>query len=98
LFPWLALFPWDGTGVPGRVGFCPFFGPCAFGGRWPCGPCPCGFGGGPGDGTAGLEGLEGFDGFEGSEGFDGAWKRALAAFALSCTCCGVVVCGGGGAG
>jgi hypothetical protein len=97
-FPWLPLFPGaDGTVGPfGAFGL--FFGPCAFGGRSPCGPFPCGFGCGPGDGTAGFEGFDGFEGSDGLDGtgFDGVWNCALAAFALSCTCCGVVDCGGRG--
>jgi hypothetical protein len=103
-FPWLPLFP----GADGAVG--PFgafglvFGPCAFGGRSPCGPFPCGFGFGPGtDGTAGFDGLDGFAGVGlGFEGEVGTLKRAFCLFVSDLTCSGVVavpgVCAGGGGG
>ncbi len=64
--------------LPPVVGFGPFgafglfFGPCAFGGRSPCGPFP-GFG--FGDGTEGTVGFDGLDGFSGAgvDGLAGCW-------------------------
>jgi hypothetical protein len=103
-FPWLPLFPGaDGTVGPlGAFGL--VFGPCAFGGRSPCGPFPCGFGFGPGtEGTAGFDGLDGFagDGF-GFEGEVDTLKRAFCLFVSDLTCSGFVaapgVCPGGGGG
>jgi hypothetical protein len=65
-FPWLALFP----GAEGTVvlvlpvfAFGPFFGPCAFGGRWPVsGPWPCVLGFCDGTDGTGFEPWPEFDG------------------------------------